>query len=375
LDYRIQRPILKQLMSIGIINAYDLEVVDLLNHGLWDATALDHATVRFGTGTGMGTPPSFPLASITNGYLVYYAYDKVFGKIPNPLSPHPIAQVVGDDVCIFNADVGDAYEKLCETIGLKINKTKSFRSDYLAEFCGKIITSYSVEDKHKLMPNNSYSGITHTALYYKEQSDEFFRNLGDPVIWKGYMAIKNWPQPIGPQPPVDKTVGINELSAREAITRTLFRVQEMKGTIPDVVENRPSIEDWQQLTRRKTQLPAGLKPSTPIHKDTEQKSNSLPLSPLEIEMARNAVNALQTVLAQHGTLDEFYKVGELVDLVYHQITKADEDRFKKNQISSEHIAPSRSRGEANVIERFQQFLLEIPSEDGPPSSEKGGMSL
>jgi hypothetical protein len=172
----IQRPIIQELVRIDILREFDLALLDEINSGEWEASALGlkHETLKFGTGTGMGTPPSFPLASIANGYIVAYCYYKETGKLLDPCTSRPPAKITGDDCTTIGKRLGDDYQQFCQDIGLKINADKSFRHTSIAEFCGKYITSTQILDKKKLKFTSSLSNLKDNMAYYQDHVDQFY---------------------------------------------------------------------------------------------------------------------------------------------------------------------------------------------------------
>lgn len=242
-DY-VQRPIVEELVRENILTEFDLELLDEINHGVWEASALGlkYEYLSFGTGDGMGTPPSFPLASVTNGYLVAYSYYKVYGKMPNPTGNNPPGLVVGDDCVIFDEKVADVYEHLCTSIGLKINYDKSFRNDDVAEFCGKYIDADSIYSKRKLIYPSCLDAVRDFITYYDEKVDDYFRaypELDDSDMSDIIGRMLSIPQPYGSGAPLEGR-DLSELTSIEMIAKiaqdasyaTNFIPQSQRGQKP-----------------------------------------------------------------------------------------------------------------------------------------------
>jgi hypothetical protein len=375
-DYdRIQRPILEALRDCNYITQYDIDVVDSINHGLWDADVLRKgALIRFGTGTGMGTPPSFPLACIGNYYLYAMAYEMAHGKVPDPLTPKPEAWVVGDDFATSDAETAHYYEEICQVIGLKLNNDKTLRSDYLAEFCGKIITSEFIMDKHKLMPNDSFSAIIDTAHYYGDRADRFFDEYGyyRPSVKRAYEAAKLIPAPIGAAPEVEHSQPTSELTPVQAFVRASQEAHELRTVIPDDKANKPTRDDWHALSRRKSALPITGDLPDYIRPEAEIL-DTLPLSHYEIMLAKNAV-AMYKTLPLATTWDEFYQGCEVINTIYNGLLQHDSRRLEKLRVHSDHLLPI---GDTEGKQYDQEVVKIANTLSGltAPTISEGGMSL
>lgn len=247
---KIQRPILTELQSLGYISKYDLEVADALNYGAWDSSTLrPNSIVRFGTGTGMGTPPSFPLASIANGYIYAYSYSKVYGEYPNPTNP-PQCQIVGDDAFIADYSVGRIYAETCNKMGLKINKSKSIVSNHTGEFCGKIITPNAVYDKHKLIDTPNYSSFVELAKYYGPDFPLYLQEEEDML--KLFDRFQDIPEPYGLREPIDPyNADIGSMDAYQLRALILAQASLCSNLVKRPIDRR----EWQELIRRKRMLP------------------------------------------------------------------------------------------------------------------------
>lgn len=246
----IQRPILEILVSLNYISQYDLEVADTLNYGAWDSSTLrPNSLVKFGTGTGMGTPPSFPLASIANGYIYAYSHFKVYGEYPNLNSP-PQCQIVGDDAFIADYKVGRIYAETCNKMGLKINKSKSIVSNHVGEFCGKIITPKQVYDKHKLIDTPNFSSFAELAKYYGENFYLYLQDEED--LLRLYDKLQEIPEPYGLREPVDPyNADIGSMDAYQLYALILAQT----SLCSNLAKRDIDIREWQELFRRKRMLP------------------------------------------------------------------------------------------------------------------------
>jgi len=227
----IQRPFVENLVELNILREFDLALLDRINYGEWDASALGlkHETIKFGTGTGMGTPPSFPLASLSNGLMVAYCYYKETGRFLNPCTSRPIGQVVGDDCTIFNRAIGRRYEEFCTEIGLKINNDKSFTNTSIVEFCGKYITPTQILDKKKLKYTSSLSNLNDQIDYYDDRVDTFYTaypELEEAGIHEIIARLRLLPRPYGVGVELDSI----DLNSTELELRTLAEATKAIAT-------------------------------------------------------------------------------------------------------------------------------------------------
>lgn len=370
-DYnQIQRPILLALRKESVLTDYDIDVVDILNNGAWDANTLrPNKFVTFGCGTGMGTPPSFPLASIGNGYLYAYAYWKVHGSYPDP-NPQRTAEavIVGDDLCIRGTAVAQQYISVCERIGLKINKSKSMHSDQVAEFCGKIITSNGIFDKKKLIDVTSYAALADQIDYYQERMEEYLESFPEfiPLVER----LRQVPRPFGVGEPIDllEHVPIESMTTEQTVT---LLQQQASDLIQKVREDKiPSPPEWKTAMVRKDNLPSvqyELDVSTPKYHRPKP-----PLKGINLAMAENAIDIYQH--ASLSSLESLQQAARTIDGIYHLIV---------SQVGIEGLLPDNSESTVtlakrhkskDVASRLAKILEATEKIESPVSDEKGGMA-
>ena len=101
--------------------------------------------ITYGRGQAMGCYTSWPAMALMNHFVVLSAAYSVYGNDYKQMNAFIRGGyiVCGDDIVIFNKAVALAYESIMESLGVKINKTKSFESNLedgysRAEFCKKL---------------------------------------------------------------------------------------------------------------------------------------------------------------------------------------------------------------------------------------------
>lgn len=143
---------------------YFLEV----SRSSWFCPALDRE-VKWEQGDVLGTGPSFGLLTLTNNACAYAAYSAARrdGVVDKSIPWSESFRIVGDDIVMLSP-MEKYYTRIIEDLGGEINHTKTLKSDRVAEFAGRVITS-----------DSSYL----KAVKYSEPSDNSFLSyvaqLGD----------------------------------------------------------------------------------------------------------------------------------------------------------------------------------------------------
>jgi len=88
---------------------------------------------KFTRGQPLGLAPSFPAFALAHNVLLEGICNKCRVK------PHETFVVLGDDVCISNAEVHRRYRATLDNLGCKVSEAKTLVSKKVAEFAGKII--------------------------------------------------------------------------------------------------------------------------------------------------------------------------------------------------------------------------------------------
>jgi hypothetical protein len=362
----IQRPFVQALVDCQILRDYDLALLDRINYGYWDATALGlkHEFIQFGTGTGMGTPPSFPLASLSNGLMVAYCYYKETGKFLNPCTSRPIGQIVGDDCTIFNRAIGRRYEEFCTKIGLKINMDKSFVNSSIVEFCGKYITPTQILDKKKLKYTSSISNLIDQCEYYDDRIHQFYQAYPELELAGIHDVIEKLrliPRPYG----IGKTLDQIDIMSTEVELRTLAEATKALASRfdhrlsqRDVVE---SVERHFGVIKLRLATAVKLKPR-PEPQRTEQGP---------IALAKSiALDALHTYdrMKSSSNWETFIQYATEIIEYYHNLTEL-LGHTKPNEFSAPTLSERKSRITDPVNELIDQVVL-----DGE-HSDKNGMEL
>lgn len=197
----VSRAILEQLVNQNVLSPFDLNVCDVVCHGPVIFPDKKGYITRYGVGTPMGTYPSFPICSLTNGIIYVAAYMKVNGIPPNTiLKPRVLnsipCRVIGDDIVSWNHDVFLEYARLMNGIGCHIQPSKCLSSNIFAEACSKLITSEHVFEQKKidsLLNAHDLPGYAHQYIYYGEPYLEF---VSDNVV-SNLRYLKKIPHPMG----------------------------------------------------------------------------------------------------------------------------------------------------------------------------------
>lgn len=179
---------------------YFLEV----SRSTWWCPALN-CEVQWKQGDVLGTGPSFGLLTLTNNACAYYAYWACVaeGTIDKSIPWHDCFRIVGDDI-VMRSQLEKHYTRMIELLGGEINHSKTLKSDRVAEFAGRVITSY---------------GRYLKAIKYSEPSDNSFLNyvsqLGDqakylllPKQRKVYNLLREVPGVVVPGPWNQDSYGI-----------------------------------------------------------------------------------------------------------------------------------------------------------------------
>lgn len=314
----IQRPFVENLVELNILREFDLALLDRINYGEWDASALGlkHETIRFGTGTGMGTPPSFPLASLSNGLMVAYCYYKETGKFLNPCTSHPIGQVVGDDCTIFNRAIGRRYEAFCTEIGLKINTDKSFTNTSIVEFCGKYITSTQILDKKKLKYTSSLSNLNDQIDYYDDRVDTFYTaypELEEAGIHEIIARLRLMPRPYGVGVELDSV----DLNSTELELRTLAEATKALATQYD--HHLASADVEEAIERHFGVSNLGLAKNVKFKAPETQWQAPRDLHVLSESLAQDAIEAYHRMQCV-ATWEDFVQAAEDILMYYQSLT-------------------------------------------------------
>jgi len=179
---------------------YFLEV----SRSKWYCPSLDRE-VQWSQGDVLGTGPSFGLLTLTNNAAALTAYRCAVkeGAIDKSIPWSDSFRIVGDDI-VMRAPMEPHYTRIIEDLGGEINHSKTLKSDRVAEFAGRVITS-----------NSSYL----KAIKYSEPSDNSFMSyvaqLGDqakyllmPKQRQVYNLLKEVPGIVVPGPWMPDSYGI-----------------------------------------------------------------------------------------------------------------------------------------------------------------------
>lgn len=170
LDIRLSLTLVDHVFRFPEIDGYR-EYADYfyeVSRCTWHCPSLGR-DVRWEQGDVLGTGPSFGLLTLTNNAAALCAYinAKAEGAIDKSISWSDCFRVVGDDI-VMRSPLEPYYTRIIEDLGGEINHSKTLKSNRVAEFAGRVITS-----------DSSYL----KAIKYSEPSDNSFLSyvaqLGD----------------------------------------------------------------------------------------------------------------------------------------------------------------------------------------------------
>jgi hypothetical protein len=135
------------------------------SRGVWDGHKYGLGDVVWAQGQPLGTYPSFALLGLTHHCI---ALDAALAS--NLPVPEDSFRIVGDDI-IMDKRMANAYVEFIQMIGGEINLTKSFESNQLGEFAGRLIGPDSL-----LRVNLKYLDPSDNAFM------EYVNNLGNQAV-------------------------------------------------------------------------------------------------------------------------------------------------------------------------------------------------
>jgi len=161
--------------------------------------------VQWQQGDVLGTGPSFGLLTLTNNAAALNAYWHAVkdGAIDKSIPWNDCFRIVGDDI-VMRSPLEPYYTRIIGDLGGEINHSKTLKSDRVAEFAGRVVTSH---------------GSYLKAVKYKEPSDNSFMSyvaqLGDqakyllmPKQRQVYNLLKEVPGIVVPGPWSQDSYGI-----------------------------------------------------------------------------------------------------------------------------------------------------------------------
>jgi hypothetical protein len=262
--YEVQRPVLEELYKRSVIEQIDLAIMDLICSA--PTTFDNRVVVNYGTGTPMGTRPSFPLCSITNELLGFYAFCIGHSLDPAGVDPRSLPlRVIGDDFVTWDNRIITNYPKLLNDVGIESASDKCIISRNYAEMCSKIVSADGIYPQKKLKsPWRNGKDPDHKALlehlssllsYYGEESQVMTPMIlnSDPLL----MQMQFLPEPFG--------LGwdLTQLEEEERVALLAFargsRIKEKPGRLlPDALDSQ---------MRRRRNMPPLTEPTVEYHNE------------------------------------------------------------------------------------------------------------
>jgi len=169
----LQEGILDYLVKTKYLTEFDKQLMDVICNSLCE---FRNSQIRYGVGTPQGTQPSFPLGSLANGVVLYYAYYRAYGKYcqKNKLP----GKIIGDDIVIWDETVAWYYQDSISRLGVDISIQKSLKSSRVLEMCSKIIHQCGIFMQKKLdkLPISNVSQYIDQYPYYGDSLIDFLAN-------------------------------------------------------------------------------------------------------------------------------------------------------------------------------------------------------
>lgn len=210
----LQDLVLLELLRNNFISEFDVLAYDTLLKGSWrflPSEMKEDISVRY-VGTPMGTYPSFPLASLTNGLILTFAefrsYHQVYGgNVPDQhlvelsLNSDP-GRIIGDDTVIFDDRTANYYTTIMEVVGVPMSPEKCITSTNTVEFCSKIINQFGVFEMKRiggqLDSSNDLMSLVHMYEYYGHESHRLSgENLDEYGNSRNFEILKEVVYPFG----------------------------------------------------------------------------------------------------------------------------------------------------------------------------------
>lgn len=154
LPYELQHHILNQLKYMGLVNEFDISVMDMVSSGTWQDQFIPDG-IRWTVGQPLGFGPSFHLCTLTHVVILQHLGAK-FGDY----------RIVGDDIVIFDPRVALLYKDTMRGLGIQLNLAKSLISRTHAEFCGKTMVDGTITPTIKVKEISYPEQLLDIVQYY-----------------------------------------------------------------------------------------------------------------------------------------------------------------------------------------------------------------
>lgn len=166
--YSIQRQLLLVMKKKGWpIRNSDIELLDHCVSSYWTANPAGIA-VKYAVGQMMGLNPSFALATLTHLCVVHTLK-------PQKKRLEDLTRVVGDDIVISDKITALRYsEYMTKDLGVTINQGKSLNSEFITQFCGKLITPEGIIPATKIRPIETQEALAEKLTHYGVTKLQFF---------------------------------------------------------------------------------------------------------------------------------------------------------------------------------------------------------
>lgn len=256
--------VVEALIDQRILQPIDADILDVICHGGCLFNDRGRSIVKpYGVGTPMGTFPSFPLASMTNGLIAAYSYAKAYNISFEQVRMDAVpARVIGDDIVIWDVKTSRIYKETMDRLGVKVQPSKCMESSRVAEMCSKIITSKGVFPQKKIDTLSEFSQSNPSCDYdsfvsqfvsqYQYYGEQLLDQLSERQEFEHLVGIlKDIPSPQGLGPSIDdESWDLHPLAP-------IWRAQKMISSLPN--STGMNARDFYLLCRRSSLLPDDLR--------------------------------------------------------------------------------------------------------------------
>lgn len=229
-----QSVILESLVNQGFISKYDKSVMDIICSADYEFLS-NRERVKYSVGTPMGTYPSFPLASLANGIILYHAACVAKSRLIH--KEQVPGRIIGDDVVIWDEDTSDLYSEYIRNLGVEISTSKCMSSHYCAEMCSKVIHPLGVFEQKKLKPIDSISSFVSNYSYYGDALADLSASSAE-VLALCHLI----PKPYGLGREVSSLINSEEdMTSLEIVYKTLAQANDLSGILPKQTFNKSDL--------------------------------------------------------------------------------------------------------------------------------------
>lgn len=254
----LQREILVNLGSKGLIKPFDIEVMDIICHGSYQ---FQGSSISYGAGTPQGTQPSFPLASFANGMVASIAFKWAHNLAWDRINLNRIpCRVIGDDIVIWDTPTNEAYRRIMKGLGVVCSEDKCITSMHYAEMCSKLISPDGIYQQKKILRREDkeftpLQTIASRMDYYATLSEEVLSNYLDSsgIPSELITLINSVPRPYG------RGSDIKDILSKVTLNQQISNIEldTLVGHLASIINEVDglSLGDLKEIFERKALFP------------------------------------------------------------------------------------------------------------------------